>query len=361
MNDHSPHTDIRPEALFVIACPSCLGHVAAVAKMAGEPACCPLCASPFVVPPPRLAVVMRQPAREGVPTPSAAAPIRPDVTSREAASHPAVEPAFRTATPSPLVSAATAIPASPPIATPASVVAPAAVHEAAPLAAPAPVPEPAPTPPASAHRPSIVPAEAPTADHDAPAETPAATAAVSPSLDVPPIEAPRPTEVHDVATAPEAQAPVPVPAEPTPTGSAAPLEAASPEPATELPVLVHLPTVTEVPELVGTGLPTPIAADVTLTIATDAEGPAPIDVDSVGAESLPRETEAVPLAVSSTDVAFQEPVKIVGRGEAAIELRRLTEEERRIRRARRNILLLLVGAAVLIILVVAFGMPARRR
>jgi hypothetical protein len=126
-------------------------------------------------------------------------------------------------------------------------------------------------------------------------------------------------------------------------------------------VLVHLPTVTEVPELVGTGLPTPIAADVTLTIATDAEGPAPIDVDSVGAESLPRETEAVPLAVSSTDVAFQEPVKIVGRGEAAIELRRLTEEERRIRRARRNILLLLVGAAVLIILVVAFGMPARRR
>ena len=50
-----------PGGLFVIACPTCFGHMAASAGMAGQPACCPLCAAAFLVPEPRLAELVRRP------------------------------------------------------------------------------------------------------------------------------------------------------------------------------------------------------------------------------------------------------------------------------------------------------------
>jgi hypothetical protein len=60
-------------------------------------------------------------------------------------------------------------------------------------------------------------------------------------------------------------------------------------------------------------------------------------------------------------LVFQDPVKTIGRGTAAVELRRLSDEERRLRRGRRNLILLLVGAAVLIAIVVILGMPVSPR
>lgn len=56
MIDTTPAGGIPPDALFVIACPTCLGHVSARAGMARRPACCPLCAATFQVPEPRLPV-----------------------------------------------------------------------------------------------------------------------------------------------------------------------------------------------------------------------------------------------------------------------------------------------------------------
>jgi hypothetical protein len=43
---------IAPDALFVVACPVCLGQVAALGDLCGRDACCPLCASLFHVPHP---------------------------------------------------------------------------------------------------------------------------------------------------------------------------------------------------------------------------------------------------------------------------------------------------------------------
>jgi hypothetical protein len=45
---------LAPEALFVIACPVCHGHVAATRGLCGRDACCPLCANLFRVPGPAL-------------------------------------------------------------------------------------------------------------------------------------------------------------------------------------------------------------------------------------------------------------------------------------------------------------------
>jgi hypothetical protein len=186
MTDHH-RASLPPDALFVIACPTCFGHVAAPAGMAGRPGCCPLCASAFEVPEPRLNVA---------PTPPAPA--------REIAPEPPPQPA----------------PAAEP---------------AAPAASPAAVVEPEPVPAAAAEA------------------QPAATFSSEPV------------------------------AEPT----------ASP-------------------------------------------------VDASGFQ-------------------FREPVKVVGRGPTAIQLRRLTDEERRVRRGRRNIIFLLVGAALLIVLTLVLGTPRRRR
>lgn len=48
MSDATPALD--PDALLVLACPVCQGHVAATATLCGQAACCPLCASLFLVP-----------------------------------------------------------------------------------------------------------------------------------------------------------------------------------------------------------------------------------------------------------------------------------------------------------------------
>jgi hypothetical protein len=50
---------LEPDALFVIACPVCMGQVAATGSLCGQDACCPLCASLFHVPRP---LVPEQPA-----------------------------------------------------------------------------------------------------------------------------------------------------------------------------------------------------------------------------------------------------------------------------------------------------------
>jgi hypothetical protein len=58
---------------------------------------------------------------------------------------------------------------------------------------------------------------------------------------------------------------------------------------------------------------------------------------------------------------FRDPVKTVGHGPNAIELRRLTPEEKDARRRRRNIVMLLTGAAILIAIAVVLGSGPRRR
>lgn len=73
------------------------------------------------------------------------------------------------------------------------------------------------------------------------------------------------------------------------------------------------------------------------------------------------EPAAAPEQGADSPLAFREPVKTIGSGGTAVELRRLSDEERRVRRGRRNLVLLLVGAAVLIAIVVVLGMPAGRR
>lgn len=63
----------------------------------------------------------------------------------------------------------------------------------------------------------------------------------------------------------------------------------------------------------------------------------------------------------ATEMQFRDPVKTVGRGPNAIELRRLTPEEKDARRRRRNIVMLLTGAAILIAIAVVLGSGPRRR
>jgi hypothetical protein len=73
MTHASPHADIDPDALFVIACPICFGQVAAVARMTGTAACCPLCAGSFRVPKAMLAAALA-PAQPPVAPAAAPAP-----------------------------------------------------------------------------------------------------------------------------------------------------------------------------------------------------------------------------------------------------------------------------------------------
>jgi hypothetical protein len=64
---------------------------------------------------------------------------------------------------------------------------------------------------------------------------------------------------------------------------------------------------------------------------------------------------------AAPDLQFREPVKVVGQGPNAIELRRLTPEEKDARRRRRSIIMLLTGAAILIAIAVGLGTRRRRR
>ncbi|MCE9632184.1 MAG: hypothetical protein K8S94_15895 [Planctomycetia bacterium] len=81
MNDMDTTSSPAPGGLFVIACPTCFGHVAASAGMAGQPACCPLCAASFVVPVPQAA-----------PPPPPRARPTPQPVAIEAAATPQEEP-----------------------------------------------------------------------------------------------------------------------------------------------------------------------------------------------------------------------------------------------------------------------------
>lgn len=77
------YADLDPDALFVIACPICFGQVAAVSRMAGVAACCPLCAGSFRVPNPQVAAaVVATPEPQPVafePATIAAAPAASDL------------------------------------------------------------------------------------------------------------------------------------------------------------------------------------------------------------------------------------------------------------------------------------------
>jgi hypothetical protein len=109
----------------------------------------------------------------------------------------------------------------------------------------------------------------------------------------------------------------------------------------------------------------PAAARLPEAAAAPVEpAPAPAPRATESADPLP--TFEVPdhglaPAAPATDLQFHEPVKTVGRGPKAIELRRLTPEEKDARRRRRNIVMLLTGAAILIAIAVVLGTGRRRR
>lgn len=118
--------------------------------------------------------------------------------------------------------------------------------------------------------------------------------------------------------------------------------------------------------------PTP-APPVTAPAATPAPTIAPAPAPAAPVEPTPTAPAAAqPLptfevpdhvlapAAAAADLQFREPVKTVGRGPNAIELRRLTPEEKDARRRRRNIVMLLTGGAILIAIAVVLG-PGRRR
>lgn len=153
---------------------------------------------------------------------------------------------------------------------------------------------------------------------------------------------PRPTASQTPAPPVAAPATTPVPA------STAPPVAAAVAPS---PVASAAPTVS--PE------PGPQAAPVVMTSTLTST-----HISSASAELQP--TFEVPdhvhtPAEPAADMQFREPVKMVGRGPNAIELRRLTPEEKDARRRRRNIVILLTGAAILIAIAVVLGTDRRRR
>jgi len=62
--------ELGPDAMFVVACPVCLGQLAATGSLRGHDACCPLCASLFHVPfPESAAASAAAPAPQPPPSP----------------------------------------------------------------------------------------------------------------------------------------------------------------------------------------------------------------------------------------------------------------------------------------------------
>ena len=221
--------------------------------------------------------------------------------------------------------------------------------------APAAVAPPAVAPPAPSVR--VQPATQPFASRDEPS-----LASPAGPPEEPPAESPRQPEpqagpASEPTSSAVQEAPVPAPWEPVPPFPEHVTESA----AVEEPSPVHAPVAD------GTATAMPAAAPeaepeqaITTWDEPTAETAPPLTDFLAGLSGAPAPAEPATPPVAA-ELAFTEPVRTVGRGEAAVELRRMTEEERRIRRGRRNILLLLVGAAVLIVIVVAFGMPKRRR
>jgi hypothetical protein len=112
--------------------------------------------------------------------------------------------------------------------------------------------------------------------------------------------------------------------------------------------------------------PAIVAPAIVPTPGAALAAPAPVEPAqpaSVVAEPLPSfEIPDHGLAPQAPDaeMQFREPVKTVGHGPNAIELRRLTPEEKEARRRRRNIIMLLTGAAILIAIAVVLGFGPRR-
>jgi len=65
-------------------------------------------------------------------------------------------------------------------------------------------------------------------------------------------------------------------------------------------------------------------------------------------------TQDLPSAIQA-ELAFDEPVKTVGSGDATIPLRRLTPAEKASRRTRRNLVMMLVGVSILMAIVLLLG------
>jgi|688.fasta_scaffold58558_2 hypothetical protein len=108
-------------------------------------------------------------------------------------------------------------------------------------------------------------------------------------------------------------------------------------------------------------------ADVPAVSTPAATQPAPIEqTPPTSAAAAPQPNFESPEPVQATpapaaEMQFRDPVKMVGRGPNAIELRRLTPEEKDARRRRRNIVMLLTGAAILIAIAAVLGSGGRRR
>jgi len=123
-----------------------------------------------------------------------------------------------------------------------------------------------------------------------------------------------------------------------------------------------------VPRPVATPTPAPPVTATAHTPAPEsiAAPVAPTSVPAAAESAEPPPTLAVPddvlaSAAPAADLHFREPVKTVGRGSKAIELRRLTPAEKDARRRRRNIVMLLTGAAILIAIAVVLGAGRRPR
>jgi hypothetical protein len=107
-------------------------------------------------------------------------------------------------------------------------------------------------------------------------------------------------------------------------------------------------------------VPEPRLAEVVRRPPLPAAEPKPEPVVSVVHQPHSNEGgDAAPQALPG--LALREPVRMLGRGADAIELKRLSDEERRIRRGRRTIILLVVGVALLAALVMLLSLPAGRR
>jgi hypothetical protein len=84
-------------------------------------------------------------------------------------------------------------------------------------------------------------------------------------------------------------------------------------------------------------------------------GPAPAPVGGAGTAGLVGLVDLVAAPAVDRGLQFREPELMVGEGDDAVPLRRLSPEEKRLRRSRRNLLILIVGGGLLAALVQLLG------
>jgi len=293
-------TAIAPDALFVVACPVCLGQVAAVGSLCDRDACCPLCASLFRVPQPSRAAAAAPPAPPAPPE----TPVRP-----AAAAQPAEAP-------------------------PAPGVAEDWDGVITQIAPPSRNPEPAsPAPPAAADF-ELPGGGEPAVDASPP---PAATSTID--LQATDVLVTEPSGTSALVT--EGSATEPALTEVMPAGFAAadfpttgPGASGALEAAEVVGITEAAPPLRQPPRREGSQQP-----------------PA--------ADQLPMPA-AAPLDAKASELVFAEPVRTIRSGNTVIEIRRLTPEERRSRRVRRNILMIVIGFSILLMVVILLGVGGRR-